>query len=242
MEDKKNQKNNLIDPNIFKKEKEARIKAERLIEEKMRKLYLANQNLRNRDTELDITDNEIKSALIECLRVRKQLEQMVNYDGLTNLPNEHRLRTDLTYLLVQAKRINQKIALLFIDINRFSEINNSYGSDVADNLLKQVALRLQMGLSKDDFAARINGDLFAIVLTKIENDHATGIIAERVLAQFSFPFTIQEQMINLGVSIGISMFPDTAINTEELIATAHAALKSAKQIGSICFSRIASPH
>ncbi|WP_102344791.1 EAL domain-containing protein [Bacillus sp. Marseille-P3661] len=157
-------------------------------------------------------------------------EQLAFQDYLTGLPNRNRLISHLAYELNHSVQKDQSFALLFIDLDRFKNINDSLGHDVGDQLLKEVAERLKSCISRKDVIFRQGGDEFIVVLSNTDRNLATKV-AKYILNTLSHPFTINSYDIFTTPSIGISVFPENGETVETLIKHADYAMYQAKQAG-----------
>ena len=142
-------------------------------------------------------------------------ERMANYDVLTALPNRSFFFDRLNQLILHAKRDGARFALLFIDLDNFKETNDRLGHYFGDLLLKEVALRLASCLRESDSVARLGGNEFVVLLSKISARVDAATMAERISQALGGPFTLQDRECSLGASIGISLFPEDG-ETKEL--------------------------
>jgi diguanylate cyclase (GGDEF)-like protein/PAS domain S-box-containing protein len=170
----------------------------------------------------DITDR--KSA-------EERVEYLAYYDALTGLPNRTLLKDRLTKALASARRRKEKVALLFLDLDRFKFTNDSLGHSIGDLLLQSVAERLKRWVREQDTIARLGGDEFLLILTAINDLADITICAERIMDEMRPEFMIQGNSINIGCSLGISVFPDHGADVETLIKNADSAMYSAKESG-----------
>jgi len=161
----------------------------------------------------------------------KELDLLAHFDILTKIPNRKLFFDRLSHNLSMANRYNYMFALLYIDIDRFKQINDTLGHNVGDSLLKEVAIRLQKCIRESDTVARIGGDEFNIILTKIESKKDACIIAERIIKAFKIHFILSEKEHSIDISIGISFYPDNGDNLETLLTKADKAMYDAKKIG-----------
>jgi diguanylate cyclase (GGDEF)-like protein len=153
------------------------------------------------------------------------------YDALTGLPNRTLLQDRLTKALAGARRHKHKVALLFLDLDRFKDINDSLGHSVGDLLLQEVAKRLKTWGREQDTVARLSGDEFLITLTHIKDVHDAAVAAERLMDAMTAGFVVQGHSLNVSCSIGISMFPEHGTDCKTLITNADAAMYGAKDSG-----------
>ncbi len=171
----------------------------------------------------------------EDITTRKVAEDRVQYlayyDALTGLPNRTLLRDRLTKALADARRQKYKIALLFLDLDGFKDINDSLGHSVGDLFLQEVAVRLKKYAREQDTVARLGGDEFLIMLTHVEEVSDAAVAAERFMAAMSAETEVEGHHINVSCSIGISIFPEHSADEETLIRNADAAMYSAKTSG-----------
>ncbi len=159
------------------------------------------------------------------------LEKVAHTDSLTGLPNRLVLQKALENALKDAQAKNQKVAVLFIDIDRFKLINDTLGHQAGDKLLELVSKRLTNTVKQGDFVARISGDEFVIISRKIDRPQAVGLLAGRILAAFNEPFEIAGQTLNVTISVGSSLFPDDATDAEDLLRNADGAMYKVKKHG-----------
>ncbi len=173
--------------------------------------------------------------LSERKAAERRIFQLAYYDPLTELPNRVLFQERLRQALVKAEVESRKVAVLFIDLDRFKIINDSYGHSAGDALLQSVALRLQDTLGDEDTLSRLGGDEFAIVLGNLQCPEEAESTAEKALEAFSQPFMIEKARLYTGASIGISFYPDDAVNADELLKHADLAMYQAKSHGLNCY-------
>ena len=154
---------------------------------------------------------------------------MATHDGLTSLPNRMHFQNNLHQAIHIAKRHKYKIAVLFMDLNKFKEINDTLGHEAGDQLLKEVAKRLKECTREEDTVARLGGDEFAILLPEIKNSEDTLNIVRKILHKTSEKFSIGKKIIIPSMSIGISIYPDHGKDGDTLLKLADKAMYSAKQ-------------
>jgi len=170
----------------------------------------------------DITDRKLSEERVQYLAY---------YDALTGLPNRILLRDRLAKALATAGRQNHKVALLFLDLDRFKDINDSLGHSVGDLLLQEVAARLKKWGREQDTIARLGGDEFLILLTHVRDVPDAAVAAERLMDVVNAGFVIQGHSLHVGCSLGISIFPEHGEDAETLIKNADAAMYRAKDSG-----------
>ncbi|GLO62867.1 hypothetical protein MACH09_33750 [Vibrio sp. MACH09] len=160
-----------------------------------------------------------------------ELERLAISDTLTKLPNRRFLEEELERRITEAKRFEQKVAVLFIDLDLFKEVNDTMGHAFGDQLLIQVSDRLRNKLRKYDTLSRFGGDEFVVILPNIGDKADVEAAANKLLNQFTKSFLVAEQNIYSSASIGISIFPDDATTTERLLQHSDTAMYQAKMAG-----------
>jgi diguanylate cyclase (GGDEF)-like protein/PAS domain S-box-containing protein len=185
-----------------------------------------------RDASGNITLHE---GTVEDISDRKVAQERVQYlayyDALTGLPNRTLLQDRLSKALASARRQNDKVALLFLDLDRFKNINDSLGHSFGDLFLKDVAERLKRTAREQDTVARLGGDEFLIVLTDVKNIPDAAVAAERFMDAMTAEFVVQGHPLSVSCSLGISIFPEHGADGETLIKNADAAMYCAKDYG-----------
>jgi diguanylate cyclase (GGDEF)-like protein/PAS domain S-box-containing protein len=171
----------------------------------------------------DVTDSRN-----EILALRHQ----AMHDGLTDLPNRMMLFDRLAEALEAARSERRLIALLLMDLDRFKDVNDTFGHHFGDVLLKQVAFRLRNQLHTDDTVARLGGDEFAIVLTSVLDANAVAMTARRILNTLQKPFVVEGQVLEVGASIGIALYPQHGNDARTLMRRADVAMYATKQSSS----------
>ncbi len=180
------------------------------------------------------SDSEIL-VWVQDLTERKQMEdtirQMAYYDSLTGLPNRNLLNDRLAVALANAARNQQKVAILFLDLDHFKTINDSLGHEAGDHLLQQVSLRIKEVLRKQDTIARMGGDEFIILIPGLTDTDHTARLAEKILDAVTPVFKIGDNELYIGCSIGISIFPDDGMEIKTLLKNSDLAMYRAKEKG-----------
>lgn len=167
--------------------------------------------------------------LTEQKAAQSELERLATYDPLTQLPNRNLFYAQLHRCLSEAARSRGRLALLFIDLDNFKVVNDSFGHDYGDRLLQQVATRMTEGLREGDILARFGGDEFVLVMTRFAGNEEVAAVAERILGLLVDPFRLQGQEVFVGASIGVSLFPDDGGDADTLLKQADAAMYRAKE-------------
>lgn len=166
-----------------------------------------------------------------------QLYQLAHHDTLTGLPNRDLLFDRLEHAMVRARRRGGRIALLFLDLDRFKTINDSLGHPVGDQVLQAVARRLRDSIRETDTVARLSGDEFILLLEDIRKPDDAVMVAEKILDLLAQPFSVAGHEMSLSISIGSSLFPEDGETATELIRNADTAMYRAKEGGRNCYQR-----
>lgn len=160
-----------------------------------------------------------------------RMQQIVNYDSLTGLPNRTLFHKLVAQSLTTARRNSDHCALLVIDLNRFTTINDTLGHEVGDELLRQVGQRFRATLRDEDILARVGGDEFVVALISIQKREHSGLVAEKLLAALELPFAIESHAVHVTASIGIAIYPEDGIDTAALLRFSDVAMKRAQGRG-----------
>jgi diguanylate cyclase (GGDEF)-like protein/PAS domain S-box-containing protein len=161
----------------------------------------------------------------------ERIQFLAYYDALTGLPNRTLLQDRLAKALAAARRYKHKVALLFLDLDRFKDVNDSLGHSVGDLLLQEVAERLRKWGREQDTVARLGGDEFLITLSQVTDVPDAAVAAERLMDAMTAEFVVQGHSLNISCSIGVSIFPEHGTDCETLIKNADAAMYGAKDSG-----------
>ena len=173
----------------------------------------------------------ILAAAVERHEARNRLTYLAQYDALTNLPNRRRLTACLEEAIAGAARTDGRAAVMFVDLDRFKNVNDMLGHGVGDQLLVQAAQRLQ-GCARDaDVVARLGGDEFALVLPAPADEAVAQGVAERVIAALAQPFYLGGQQLFVSASVGIATYPENGRDAETLLKNADTAMYAAKNGG-----------
>jgi len=174
-------------------------------------------------------------SLARDITERKEAENAImhaaTHDALTGLPNRALLADHLMLALAKYHRSKSMAALLFIDLDHFKEVNDTFGHDLGDKLLKQVSERLLSTVRNVDTVSRFGGDEFAILLLDVPNRASVEEVARKLLAALSKPFMLNGNSVSIGGSIGIALCPDDGIKSETLFKQADEAMYIVKQAG-----------
>ena len=190
--------------------------------------------LKNSNNEAELYCIDIDISLHK--KQARKIEYQAYYDTLTNLPNRFLALDRLNQLLNMAERNQQKIAVLFLDLEDFKKVNDTLGHECGDLLLIEAATRLKRIIRANDTIGRLGGDEFILLIGDLDSTSDIQAIAENLLKQFLTPFKIESREIILTASIGIALYPDDGKETSELLRNADSAMYHAKNRGRNTFS------
>ena len=173
----------------------------------------------------------IQNDVTERKTHESQLERQANYDTLTGLANRNLFQDRLSQALISSRRNNRGLAVLFIDLDHFKQINDSLGHDAGDLLLTQVATRLTGNVREGDTVARQGGDEFVLILSEIREEDDVPVVAQKILQAMSAPFDINGRELHITCSIGIASYPKDGEDRQTLLKNADAAMYRAKELG-----------
>jgi diguanylate cyclase (GGDEF)-like protein/PAS domain S-box-containing protein len=176
----------------------------------------------------------ITREINELKRVELDLQYLATHDTLTGLPNRYLLYDRLEQILRRARRNQSSFAVLYIDLDGFKMINDHYGHDSGDQVLKQVGARLQSGVRDSDTAARIGGDEFAVLLDTIHQPEEAEMVAQHLREAIEVRFDLLATQVSVTVSIGISLFPAHGSDAVTLVKAADQAMYEAKKRNNAC--------
>jgi diguanylate cyclase (GGDEF)-like protein/PAS domain S-box-containing protein len=171
----------------------------------------------------------------------KQTWHNANYDLLTNLTNRLMFNNKLEQAIKDSKRSGESIALLFIDLDKFKEVNDTLGHVEGDYLLKQAAERIKSCIRETDTASRIGGDEFTVILNNIEEPAQAILLAEKILAKLRKPFQLKKKKVHITASIGIAIGPQDSIIPDVLLRNADQAMYVSKKSGRDCCNLFSAP-
>jgi len=173
----------------------------------------------------------ISADITRIKQAEEQLHQLAYYDPLTGLPNRTLFHDRLSQAMGRSNRYRHRIGLLYLDLDRFKDINETLGHAAGDDLLVEVAHRLKGRVRESDTVCRLGGDEFTVILDYISNNDNVRLIAENIIEGLSRPFSLQGREIYANASIGIAVFPDDEKTTEGLLRKADSAMYLAKDAG-----------
>ncbi len=172
---------------------------------------------------------------IERKRAEEHLTYLAQYDHLTGLVNRNLFRDRLVQAMARSKRMHQPIGLMLLDLDRFKTVNDTFGHDMGDELLKAVTERLKVCVREVDTVARMGGDEFTIILEGVSSEQNIIVVAKRITESIAAPFELKGHHISVGISIGITIYPHDDHPIDELLKHADTAMYRAKQQGGSAF-------
>jgi diguanylate cyclase (GGDEF)-like protein/PAS domain S-box-containing protein len=198
----------------------------------------------NKPIHLSVTISPIKDAsgritgaskvardITQRLESQARIQYLAHYDALTGLPNRTLLADRMEIALGNAARYSNKLALLFVDLDRFKLVNDSLGHEIGDKLLKAVAERMQGSVRHTDTVSRLGGDEFVVLLSQVKTAEDAARVAGKLITVLSKPYKIEEHELRLNASIGISIYPDHGNEADILLRNADASMYAAKEAG-----------
>ncbi|RJG16327.1 bifunctional diguanylate cyclase/phosphodiesterase [Massilia cavernae] len=171
------------------------------------------------------------SDITAVKETQEKLDHLAHHDALTTLPNRLLFHDRLQHALLRAARDSEQLAVLFIDLDRFKNVNDTLGHHVGDELLKQVARALSERLRDGDTLARLGGDEFIVLLENVDGAFGAGQVAEKLMTMFEQPFIVSDYELFVTSSVGISLYPNDATDLNMLIRNADVAMYQAKARG-----------
>lgn len=178
-----------------------------------------------------ITGMVLAATVVERLRAEERMRYLAQHDALTGLPNRVTLQAEIHQAMGRARRHNQLLAVIFVDIDRFKVINDTLGHSIGDKLLGQIGTRLHACVRQGDILTRHGGDEFIILLEDIKDREAVSKVARKVLDGLHLPFMIEGTPLYVTASIGISFFPNDGRDVDSLLKNADVAMYRAKDLG-----------
>lgn len=163
------------------------------------------------------------------------IERHANYDTLTDLPNRRLFTDRLEQAILRTGRDNQKLCLMFLDLDRFKDVNDTLGHEFGDALLRQMAVRIRACVRDVDTVARLGGDEFTIILSDLASKSDAVNVASKLITEIEKTITIKGQTLRVTTSIGVTFYPDDALETGMLIQNADRAMYAAKEMGGCAF-------
>ncbi len=184
-------------------------------------------------------------AMFSDITEKKESEiliwQQANFDELTGLPNRRMFGDRLDQAVKKSKRNELTLALLFIDLDRFKEVNDAFGHATGDQLLIEAAARIRNCVRESDTVARLGGDEFTVILSELNDPGRVDAIAQGIISALAVPFALGQELAFVSASVGITMYPEDAAEIEDLLKHADQALYAAKNAGRNRFSYFTAP-
>ena len=204
---------------------------ERMVTKRTLALNDKNVELINEVKERYIVEEQLVKSQSQIEDAKERAVKQLNYDPLTKLASRTLFTDRFNHCLIKAQRTDTKIALLFLDLDRFKHVNDTLGPSVGDELLKKTATRIKDALRQGDTAARFGGDEFAVLLPDISGINHVQIIAQRILKALNTPFILSGHESYISASIGVSLYPADGKTVEQLLRKADNAMYKAKDKG-----------
>ena len=179
----------------------------------------------------DNLEKIVQNRTLELDQLNQKLKRLSEVDTLTNLSNRRKLKIDFNRELKRVNRFERKMALFFLDLDRFKHVNDQYGHEVGDLLLQCISENILQILRENEFLYRIGGDEFCILIPEFDEKEELNVLAQRLLKMISNIKTIDGFNIDIGCSIGISIFPDDGITLADLMSEADKAMYEIKNAG-----------
>lgn len=178
----------------------------------------------------------VKEDITELKRLQDRMDNLAHHDQLTGLPNRNLFYDRLKQAKALARRRGKGFALFYMDLDGFKAVNDTHGHELGDSLLTAVGLRLEECVRESDTVARIGGDEFTVLLPELHDREAAAGIARLIIEALSRPFHLMDVVCSIGVSIGISYYPQDGEESERLISCADAAMYRVKNGGKNAFA------
>jgi diguanylate cyclase (GGDEF)-like protein/PAS domain S-box-containing protein len=189
------------------------------------------QRVLERTAELSTANNKLQDEIFERMQAEQRIWHVAHHDALTDLPNRVLLLDRLQQSLTQAERNGSRVAVMFLDLDRFKSINDTLGHEVGDELLKEVAHRLRGAVRAADTVARLGGDEFVVVLQDVVDPEDAARVAEKIVAAFAPLMKIGKHELRTSTSIGIGLYPEDGDEAYVLMRRADSAMYHAKRNG-----------
>jgi diguanylate cyclase (GGDEF)-like protein len=185
--------------------------------------------------ELSKRENSLHQELKERRRIEERLSEIAHFDSVSNLPNRYSFNSQIDRALINYKYDLEKFALMFLDLDNFKYVNDTFGHHAGDLLLARVAERLRGSLRQEDYIARLGGDEFAIIMYDFSGISQISSVSGKILAALQQPFFLEGHEAFIGASIGITICPDNGEDRETLQRQADSAMYQAKNLGKNTF-------
>ena len=199
-------------------------------------LYVNANHIRQREEDEFLDSVAVTMAeLIERKQLEERVKQQAEFDELTDLPNRSLFQDRLSHAIGTARRTTTEVVLMFIDLDRFKQVNDTLGHKAGDKLLQEAAKRISTCVRGSDTVSRLGGDEFTIILPKITHLFYVEFVARRILEELSEPFNLDAGTADISGSIGIALFPNDATDMDQLMINADTAMYYAKDAGRSTF-------
>jgi diguanylate cyclase (GGDEF)-like protein len=173
----------------------------------------------------------LAATALDSVSLLEEVRHQALHDPVTELANSRLFEDRVQQSLAIARRSGYRLAMLFIDLDRFKVVNDVYGHKVGDELLRAVAHRLLLAVRAEDTVARIGGDEFGLIIQNATTRGAAEVVARRIISAMNEPFDVQSLILSIGVSIGVTMYPDASDTYESVVSRADSAMYQAKAEG-----------
>ena len=174
-------------------------------------------------------------ALTSDITRKKESEKLIwqraHFDALTGLSNRSMFHEQLQMSIRKTRRSNQPMALIMLDLDHFKEVNDTFGHDMGDILLQEAAQRLRSCIRESDSVARLGGDEFAVILSELNEPASVDRVVQNILQKLSAPFRLKNELVHVSASIGVTFYPEDAVEIGDLIKNADQAMYAAKKDG-----------
>lgn len=177
----------------------------------------------------------IWNLLTRLKRTNEQITELAHHDSLTGLPNRILFYDRLNQSIARARREEESIAVLYLDLDGFKLVNDTFGHDVGDALLCEASRRIRDCVRVSDTVARMGGDEFTVILCNVRTANSKDRVAKKIIDAISHPFMLNGKDCSVSVSIGIALYPDNGETAEQLVKIADAAMYLAKHSGRNCY-------
>ena len=185
-------------------------------------------------SEMTVGDKLMYTTVIHDITARKEAEaeirKLAMTDPLTGVANRNQFELRIKDAIQVAEQTNKSVGLLLLDLNKFKPVNDTYGHHVGDQLLKDVALRMVEASRQTDTVARLGGDEFAIIYNHLDTPECIKVPFERLVSELSRPYVVNDMVLDVSASIGVSMYPQDDTNVDELLRKADLAMYKNKNI------------
>jgi len=171
------------------------------------------------------------AAAIERKQVETRLQYIARHDPLTDLPNRELFHDRLQTALSKARRDEERVSLLYIDLDKFKQVNDTFGHVTGDLLLREVAYRIRQCVRESDTVGRVGGDEFVVLLNTIKAPEHAAIVAEKIRIALNLPYALSGHTVRISASIGVAVYPEHGAENKHLIRQADGAMYGAKKQG-----------